>query len=136
MRLTRIRFTTRWLLVAVAVIAVAIAIPLEMRRNDLRSKADVHARLSSEYTRLQGYQPYWWMRGWLIQKIAYHDMLRAEYERAATRPWMRTPQEPNEPIAPIPVPPDVVMAVEVSPNLQDTNPADAVNAQELSSRPR
>jgi hypothetical protein len=136
MRLTRIRFTTRWLLVAVAVIAVAIAIPLEIRRIGLRSKADVHARLSSEYTRLQGYRPNSWMRGWLIQKIAYHDMLRAEYERAATRPWMRIPQEPNEPIAPLPVPPDVVMGVDGSPNFQDTNPAEAVNAQELGNRPR
>jgi hypothetical protein len=136
MRLTRIRFATRWLLVAVAVIAVAIAIPLEMRRHDLKSKAAVHARLSSEYTRLQGHQPHWWVRDWLIQKVAYHDMLRTEYERAATRPWMRTPPEPNEPVAPLPVPPDVVMAVEVSPNFQGANPANAVNARELSNQPR
>src|SRR4051812_12238362 len=136
MRRTRIRFTTRWLLIAVAIISVAIAVPLEMRRNELRLKADVHARLSAEYIRLQGFQPHWWVQDWLTQKNAYHDMLRAEYERAATRPWVWTPPEPNEPIAPPPVPPDVVMAGEVLPNLQDANPADAVNAQELSKRPR
>jgi hypothetical protein len=104
MRLPRLRFTVRRMLVVVAVLGLGIAVPVRL------------ARLATKYRALaRGY----WMANlkyddvdvsgglltpeqarWKAHRVAmraYNARLSRKYERLASRPWLPVPADPPPP---------------------------------------
>jgi hypothetical protein len=110
MRLTRVRFTVRRLMAAVAVVGVIAGLLVEGERRRVRFRdlaawheAEVMRYFvlipggESEYQR-RAFQRYEEVFG---PTIIYHGSLRLKYERAARLPWLPVTPDPPPPPAPI-----------------------------------
>jgi hypothetical protein len=102
MRLTRPRFTVRRLMIAVAVVGLALATAIMMRRSDeFRALAEEQAdneAASLEYAddaRGEHGDQQRVARG--EQMAVYHRALKIKYERAARYPWLPVAPDPPEP---------------------------------------
>lgn len=90
MRLTRPRFTVRWLMIAVAIVAVVLGLSrwLWNRSVAFRAIADVHnAHRMGSIPMHTGNLP------WLM----YHIEMEKKYDRAARYPWLPVAPDPPEP---------------------------------------
>lgn len=110
MRLPRFRFTLRWLMVAVAIAAVAFGIDRYVERAielgwEYQAIADSHvrdekmfkyqainSRLSIAHDVKPEYPPEYYDR-----KAKHYTDLRAKYARAARYPWLPVAPDPPEP---------------------------------------
>lgn len=118
MRLPRVRFTVRTIMVGVAVVALVIAVEQTRRRRALfHERAEFHSRREYDYGRLvplaeslargetfeskdeKGEPAY--VCGNIIRGIrespvrwAYHARLRRKYERANRLPWLTVEPDP------------------------------------------
>jgi hypothetical protein len=92
MRWPRPRFSVRWLMVAVAVVALASGgwHLWELRRSHLRTalKHEVLSSLLREGHADIGRDP---------GRSDHHEALRNKYERAARHPWLPVEPDPSEP---------------------------------------
>jgi hypothetical protein len=94
MKLPRLRFTVRGLMIAVAVAAISILMADSLRRlsNEYSEKADRY-RVEAHWV-LQGYP------GNAPDQIRRHDqllLLATKYDRAARHPWLPVAPNPPEP---------------------------------------
>jgi hypothetical protein len=114
MRLPRVKYTVRRMMVAVAILALAFGIiRLWATRQLYLKKAAGHAGFRTEVLRSPETIAYWESR-WTAQRegrparypwpggppfvpamAQYHDAMRIKYERAARYPWL--PVEPDPP---------------------------------------
>jgi hypothetical protein len=103
MRVPRVRFTVRWLMGAVAIVAAIMGgVDLWQRSVFYRSKVAHHARMerSSLFLFWVGNKPNDLKelprvnRAW----TEHHAALRRKYERAAARPWEYVPPDPPDPL--------------------------------------
>jgi hypothetical protein len=102
MKLPRVRFTVRRMMVAVALVALCLAAWSYWDRRDERFlefavKAMTHTTLARDY---ETGRPF----GSLLErapvnprKAAYHAALARKYERAASHPWLPVAPDPPEP---------------------------------------
>ena len=102
MKLPRVRFTVRRMMVAVCVLAVALFTAVMLRRSyEYRERALENAdaeELSLSYAdegRGENGDPQRVARG--EQMAAYHRALRIKYERARWYPWLPVAPDPPEP---------------------------------------
>lgn len=118
------RMTTRWLMAAVAIIAVLLfGVVLGRRSWDLRSRAEQHAQeemrareyaTEAEHVKVGAYYPngahviYEYPnpnaaveRSRYLAEAEYHAQLKRKYRRAMSRPWFAVPPDPPDP-APLP----------------------------------
>jgi hypothetical protein len=103
MRLTRVRFTVRRLMVAVAAagaMSAAVA-AIRARSERFRSLAEYHAARVAMWSRgSEGRYRVWvdW-RGERVSRAAsgWHADLAGKYERAARHPWLSVAPDPPEP---------------------------------------
>jgi hypothetical protein len=113
MRLPRVRFTVRWLMAAVAVVALILAVAeqLRRRRESFQQRAEVYrqktsdALMAAQITR-SGNLFVWDPRtSPAYEELADHyDALRVKYEQAAAHPWRFVTPELPEPAWPKGVP--------------------------------
>ncbi len=91
MRLPRVQFTIRRLMIAVAVVAVAVSIPAALRRGSETfariSEAHFHAADALHPPRQHGRVP---LADWHLQ-------LGRKYRAAAARPWLPVQSDPPKP---------------------------------------
>ena len=92
MRRPRARFTVRWMMVAVAIVAMGAATSgLFARREEYQRRALTHELLA-----------YFLRRGCSNiapqpSRASYHEELQLKYERAARFPWLAVEPDPPEP---------------------------------------
>jgi hypothetical protein len=103
MRVPRVRFTVRRMMIAVAVSAAVIwGVILWQRASFYRWKARYHARMerSSIIAVIEGRKSA--APGELADlsriRAAHHAALRRKYEHAAARPWEYVPSDPPDPV--------------------------------------
>jgi hypothetical protein len=89
MRLSRPRFTVRWLMVALAITAVATYMGMVVWRHETYAmRADAHARhLNSGHSFLYD----------STDLIQWHERMRLKYENAARNPWFPVTLDPPKP---------------------------------------
>ncbi len=88
MRLPRVRFTLRRMMIAVAILAISMAAAL--RWFDLHSRARAYAFWAAVSPMN--------IKGPKGERMAMHyDLLRLKYERAARYPWLPVAPDPPEP---------------------------------------
>jgi hypothetical protein len=118
MRLTRVRFTTRGLMVAVAILAVVLGtvLGLRRRRESFERRAEMFARKAGD--EIAAEQSYRLTRrgsefGYDARTTAAHYQLvehywalQKKYDQAAARPWLFIVPDPPEPAWPKGVPRD------------------------------
>jgi hypothetical protein len=112
MRLPRMRFTLRRMMVVVAILAMAFAIPdaIERRRSHFRDLASIHTAKAESYGRQSGPSSVIIYRSAKppgpaeearsrrkYAMIFYHSGLESKYRAAATRPWLPVFPDPPEP---------------------------------------
>jgi Tfp pilus assembly protein PilX len=113
MRLPRVRFTMRRMMVVVAVIAMVMGTVagLQRRRESFERRAQMFARrASAAIMDEQAYRtsrrsnrpgsPFYYdnrTTGAYSQLVEHYDALRVKYERAAARPWRFVATDPPEP---------------------------------------
>jgi hypothetical protein len=85
MCLPRPRFTVRTLMIAVAIVAVAAAIAVGLRRRSQRFMRLAYDHEDMSYTRPGD------------PVASYHDRLSWKYQQAARYPWLSVPPDPPEP---------------------------------------
>jgi hypothetical protein len=98
MRLPRVRFTVRWLLLAVAIICLPlgwISEALDKRREQYAGIADNYARQMAEIDRNAARNPGWLTREGYRRTRVWHEQRRQKWERAARNPWL--PVVPDDP---------------------------------------
>jgi hypothetical protein len=88
MNLPRPRFTVRWLMIAVAIVALIAAIPLELHRRQQR-----FMYLSGMHY-LSGFAPENLVNA---RKKKWHTYMWAKYRYAAHHPWLWVPSDLPEP---------------------------------------
>ena len=103
MRMPRVRFTVRWMMVVVAIVAAIVltAIFLNRRSDEFWGRAAYHqggeamsravafrARRLNDDVRLIAHAE---------QMEAHHRALKLKYERAARHPWLPVAPDPPEP---------------------------------------
>ena len=123
MRLPRVRFTVRCMMVAVAVVAVVFGgVHLRQRANLYREKARQHAQMESIIAAVYALSipPDPQLAPLNAARHTYHAAMRAKYDRAASRPWEYVPPDPPEPgwspaVYVAPDPPDVYVPPEPLP---------------------
>jgi hypothetical protein len=100
MRLPRVRFTVRRIMLAVAVVAIVLGgLRLWCLSAHYRALAEVHRQKADEVVRGTyagpggSYHLEWC--AWPSPNKEYHLRLKENYERAASRPWL--PVEPDPP---------------------------------------
>jgi len=106
----RLRFRLRTLMILVAVVSVLLGLTASLlrRRASFQRKAENYARKASqEYTNGMIAAQVPWFDGARPSKLQvrmqeehnelgdYYAGLRVKYERAAVRPWLRVPPEPE-----------------------------------------
>jgi hypothetical protein len=96
------RFTVRRLMIAVAIIGLALALAVMLKRSgEFRALAEKQAYYEAgslayaDDARGEGGDPQRVARG--EQMAAYHRALKAKYERAARYPWLPVEPDPPEP---------------------------------------
>ena len=93
MRLPRVRFTVRQVMVAMTLAAVMLAVVIRRRDHCSRMAArhaQEEARARSDYQSARAIGPVL-----LALEIAHrHAELRSKYQRAASRPWESLPDDP------------------------------------------
>ena len=118
MRLTRVRFTIRRLMVAVAIFAVVVATVegLRRRRESFERRARMFAQKASD--EIMAEQGYRMARRSLAfgydgrtttahyELVEHYWALREKYDHAAARPWLVVAPDPPEPAWPKDVPRD------------------------------
>jgi hypothetical protein len=95
MRLPRVRFKLRWLMVAVAVLAAAAgAVEVSRRSTRFRQRSYTHMmRALTEWCTSSGPRETAWR-----ERLRVHDLaMQAKYERAALSPWHYVEPDPPEP---------------------------------------
>jgi hypothetical protein len=114
MRLPRVRFTVRRMMIAVAVGSIACAaIHWIELRGECRREAQWHEGVLEdlETIRTNGFYPYCSRGGSPVthleyneataplhaRLVAHHDIMRRKYERAARWPWLPVEPDPPEP---------------------------------------
>jgi hypothetical protein len=103
MRLPRVQFTIRWVMLAVAGAATILGAAVELqRRHDRFLRLAEHHEASSRITWACGKRSCSAtndlgedVRGWSSARIEWHSLLGEKYRRAASRPW--APVEPDRP---------------------------------------
>ncbi len=89
MRLPRPRYSVRWLMIAVAIIAVATYMGMvAWRFATYAVRADAHAR------HLNSGRSFKYDSSDLIQ---WHEQMRLKYQNAARNPWLPVGPDPPEP---------------------------------------
>ncbi len=89
MRIPRLRFTVRRMLMAVAAVALLFGLLVERRQN-FRGIAADHASVIKPYA----------ATGWITEaQVMYHDEMRRKYEWAARHPWLLVAPDPSPPLA-------------------------------------
>jgi len=116
LKIPRVRFTVRRMMVAVAVVALAFGIVrLWAARQHYLEKAANHAGFRALIMRSSQDIAYWESR-WTDQRVGlparypwpgapplvrsmaeYHDAMRRKYERAARYPWLPVAPDPPKP---------------------------------------
>jgi hypothetical protein len=96
MRFSRVRFTVRRVLVAVAWIAVLLAVtgPFLRQRDYCLRMAARHAEAEASERAAM------WNQRSAIHAALLHTKLRLEYQRIASRPWESLPDDPFLPDPP------------------------------------
>ena len=116
MRPLRVRFSLRWMMAAVAAVAMVVAAGegLRRRRESFELRAEIFAqKVSDEIVAEQnyrsnhrsdnmGYDPR--TSAAHYQFVDHYDALRGKYNRAAARPWLSVAPDPPEPAWPKGVP--------------------------------
>ena len=114
MRLPRVRFTLRGLMIVVAVMAGLMAAWIGLARlkllaSDYRARAEQHAGIEATLRRIIASDgadapvdispgPGLRSRRFTAWAVAKHEAaLRCKYERAARYPWLRVEPDPSEP---------------------------------------
>ena len=104
MRMPRVRFTVRRMMVAVAVLAVVLGAGEATRKR--RSRFGREAGFHGAFMRLYARSPPVHFpnkerlashRRSLAEKKAYHESLAGKYEQAARHPWLPVAPDPPEP---------------------------------------
>jgi hypothetical protein len=94
MRVPRVRFTVRQMMIAVAVVAGLASVEAMRRRSsDLQEHAESHKVEACGIALGIRPDPEHRWEAW----IAYHMMLSRKYERAAAHPWLPIAPDPPEP---------------------------------------
>ena len=102
-RIPRFRFTIRWMMVAVAIVAVALGMKvLNDRASGYRSRASDH-RLEAEFHNKPSHMEMMKVDGTLLDlveppnlpRVEFHNRMSRKYARAARYPWL--PVEPDPP---------------------------------------
>jgi type II secretory pathway component PulJ len=98
MRLPRVRFTVRRMMVAVTLVAILLAVVIRRRDYCLRMAAryaQEEARTRSDLQSARALGP----AMLAVHVAAQHGELRRRYQRAASRPWEPLPDDPflNDP---------------------------------------
>jgi len=116
MRIPRVRFTVRRMMIAVAVVGIMLGTEKLWRAHVLYAeRASYHAGLRTHFLQSPASVAYWEQR-WTSQReglkgsyswpdgppfvtaiAAYHDRLRAKWERASRLPWLPVAPDPPEP---------------------------------------
>ena len=112
MRVPRLRFTVRRMMVAVAVVAAVLAVsPFPQRYANYHRKALEHARLvgvsrENAKVHLAAWPEHPEVRALLEASAAewerlaaWHADLAQKYSNAASRPWESVPLDPREPLS-------------------------------------
>jgi hypothetical protein len=94
MRLPRVRFTVRRLMIAVAVVALAIG--MFARSRQMSKIADRHAAQILEHSQMMPL-PNGAFVMLLDNRGQWHQAMVAKYRRAARRPWLPVEPDPHEP---------------------------------------
>jgi hypothetical protein len=107
MRVPRVRFTVRRMMVAVAVIAIATTLGINLYRRSQRFR-----RIAAEFVIKEDMATEWNPPGTTLvrnappgeigleakpRNAAYYTLMRMKYERYARRPWLLTTPDPPEP---------------------------------------
>jgi hypothetical protein len=103
MRLPRVRFTIRWMMLVVAGAGTIFGASVEcQRRRDIFLRLAEHHEASSRITWACGKRSFSAtndlgedVRSWSTARIEWHHQLGMKYRRAASSPWM--PVEPDAP---------------------------------------
>ncbi len=105
MRLPRVRFTIRWMMIAVAGTGTIFGacIELQHRHDRFSALADYHEASSSvtwacspsSYSATNDHGED--VRKWSSERIRWHILLGEKYRGAASRPWMPVEDDPPEP---------------------------------------
>jgi hypothetical protein len=91
MRLPRVQFTIRRLMIAVAVVGVAVSIPAALRR-----RSETFARISEAHFRsADALNPPRKHRR--VPLAEWHIQLGWKYRAAASRPWLPVQSDPPKP---------------------------------------
>jgi hypothetical protein len=105
----RVRFTVRWMMVAVAVVGLLCGgLALMERRQVFLSRAAKHSDLASMRPAFYHPGPNMWANATFAEAArrvntypslhaAYHDYLRRKYENAARHPWLCISPDPPYP---------------------------------------
>ncbi len=105
MRLTRVRFTIRLMMIVVAGAGVVLGASVELhRRHDRFLRLAEHHEASCSITRACGKTRYSAtnalgedVRRWSRRRIEWHSTLAEKYRLAANLPWMPVEADPPEP---------------------------------------
>jgi hypothetical protein len=99
MRLPRLRFTVRRMMVAVAVVALVLgAVALGVRSGEFRNRARYHEVMAaSPLLGVKPAPPVFDPVRYTPKWSAYHARLKRKYERAARRPWLFVAPDPPLP---------------------------------------
>jgi hypothetical protein len=105
MRLPRVRFTIRWMMLVVAGAGTIFGVSVEsQRRRDRFLRLAEHHEASSRITWACGIRSFSAtndlcedVRGWSSARIGWHSRLGEKYRRAASSPWMPVEPDPPQP---------------------------------------
>jgi len=95
MRVPRVRFTVRRMMIAVAVVGAMMGwFALQRRAERFQQRAAAHGRKAEaarDYMALGIYNPT------LTKHHAYHEEMRRKYDRGVLHPWLFVAPDPPEP---------------------------------------
>lgn len=95
MRLSRVRFTVRRMMIAVAIVAAMMGwFALQRRAERFQQRAALHGREAEE---IQDYREMGIDEPLLNKRLAYHTEMRRKYDRGVLYPWLPMAPDPPEP---------------------------------------